>query len=425
MAISCEEEPFRLFISTGDVSGDLQAALLVSSLRAHLEAQGRQLSVAGLGGERLARAGAQVFEVPPKLSVVGWWMGLLHVPAGLGLLRRAKLALTGADFDAAVLVDFSGFNVPLARYIRRNYDFPVFYYIPPLDWIWTTNGSGLLHRPYDMQEAVDWVLSVHPREAEYYQQVGCRVELVGHPILEQIARARVGRQQARRELKLAGDEEVLVMLPASRRAELKQLWPTMSRVLEILLGMRPELKVLIPSASAGFDQVLAAAIDNLQPRLAKAIELVPTGNAVGSRGLVAMEAADVALTKTGSVTLELALLGIPMAAVYRLGKFDELIGRWLLRLTPDDFSRITLINHILEDDIVPVFVECGSLPVSPTGLTPEPIAEAVDEFFTEGSARRSRITKGYERLRGVLGDGGAVSRAAQFIVDRVDERSAC
>ncbi|MCP4202702.1 MAG: lipid-A-disaccharide synthase, partial [bacterium] len=167
MTITREQKPFRLFVSTGDVSGDLQAALLVDSLQAHLEAQGRQLSVAGLGGERLAQAGAQVFEVPPKLSVVGWWMGLLHIPAGLGLLRRAKLALAAADFDAAVLVDFSGFNVPLARYIRRNYDFPVFYYIPPQDWIWTIKGNRLLHRPFDMQEAVDWVLPVHPREAEY------------------------------------------------------------------------------------------------------------------------------------------------------------------------------------------------------------------------------------------------------------------
>ncbi len=421
MAITREQKPFRLFVSTGDVSGDLQAALLVDSLRAHLEAEGRQLSVAGLGGERLAQVGGQVFEVPPELSVVGWWMGLLHIPAGLGLLRRAKLALDAADFDAAVLVDFSGFNVPLARYIRRNYDFPVFYYIPPQDWIWTIKGNRLLHRPFDMQEAVDWVLSVHPREAEYYRQVGCRVELVGHPVLDLIAQTGVGRQQARHELRVAADQPVLALLPASRRAELQQLWPTMSRVLEILLDVRPELKILVPSASTRFDRLLAEAIAALPPPLARAIELVPSASGADSRHLLAMEAADVALTKTGSVTLELALLGIPMAAIYRLGRFDELIGRWLLRLTADDFSRITLVNHILDDEIVPEFVECGRYPVSPTGLAPEPIAEAVDELLTAGSARWNRVTEGYKRLRGALGDGGAILRAARFIVDRVAE----
>ncbi len=413
------EKPFRLFISTGDVSGDLQATLLVNSLRAHLESHGRQLSVAGLGGNLLAQTCAQVFEVPTKLSVVGWWMGFLHVPAGLGLLRRAKRALVTSDFDAAVLVDFSGFNVPLARYLRRNYDFPVFYYIPPQDWIWTTKGNGLLHRPYNMQEAVDWILSIHPREAEYYRQVGCRVELVGHPVLDLVAQTEVGRQQARHELKIAAEVPVLALLPASRRAELRQLWPTISRVLELLLDLQPELKILVPSASANFDQPLAEAVATLQPRLGNAIELVPSGGALGSRRLIAMEAADAALTKTGSVTLELALLGIPMAAMYRLGRFDEFIGRRLLRLSADDFSRISLVNHILDDEVVPEFVQCGRYPVSPTGLTPGPIAKAVNTLLTKGSARRNRIIEGYGRLRSALGDGGAISRAAQFIVDRV------
>ncbi len=134
----------------------------------------------------------------------------------------------------------------------------------------------------------------------------------------------------------------------------------------------------------------------------------------GSR--IANKAADAAIAKTGSASLEIALVGVPQLAVYHVSRFNELLGRFALKLTRDDFQRVSLVNHIMDEDVIPEFVQAGRTEVSSGGTSPLKIAEMAAQLLDQGSAIRADILRGYERLRARLGHPHAADRAAEIII---------
>jgi lipid-A-disaccharide synthase len=389
----------RLLVSTGEVSGDLQGSLLIAAL--HEEARRREidLEVVALGGERMRKAGAHLLADTTRLAAIGLWEPLPLVLPTLRLQARVRRWLVANPPDGVVLIDYMGANVGLGRRLRRRSpDLPILYYIAPQEWAFRLGEGGTTR----LIGFTDRILAIFPEEARFYAGRGASVSWVGHPLIDTLGQP-PSRQEARHRLGLADDVPVLLMLPASRPQELRYLLPSMAAAAAQLQRRHPGLVVLVPAALAGFEPALEAAMSEAGVRA----RVIPGDEADGLRPYLCA-AADVALTKSGTANLELALRGVPQVAGYRVSRPTAFLARHLLRF---NVPHISPVNLVLNERLVPELLQ--------DGLTPEAIVAAVEPLLEPGGAARQRMIEGYARLRLALGEPGVTRRAAAAILDLV------
>ncbi|MFN9695219.1 MAG: lipid-A-disaccharide synthase [Synechococcaceae cyanobacterium] len=387
----------RLLISTGEVSGDLQGGLLVAAL--HEEARRRQLplEVVALGGPRMQAAGAQLLANTAGLGAIGLLEALPLLLPTFTSQSRVHRWLKQQLPDGVVLIDYMGANVKLGLKIKSlPRKVPIFYYIAPQEWAYQLGDGGSTR----LIGFSDQILAIFPQEASFYAARGAQVTWVGHPLLDTLEPL-PSRAEARSALNLPAEAPVLLLLPASRRQELRYLLPAMAAGLALVQHRRPELEVLVPAAQSGFEPLLERALgkaglrarviaadqsDRLKPQL--------------------WAAADAALTKSGTVNLELALRGVPQVTAYRLSRPTAFLARQLLRF---NVEHISPVNLVLEERLVTELLQ--------QQLTPEAVAAAVEPLLVPHSPERQRILAGYGRLRQRLGEPGVTQRAAAAILD--------
>lgn len=395
----------RLLISTGEVSGDLQGGLLIEAL--HQEADRRQLAleVVALGGRRMRAAGAELLADTAGLGAIGLWEALPLVLPTLRLQARLRRWLRHSPPDGVVLIDYMGANVSLGRRLRRSHPrLPILYYIAPQEWAWRMGEGGTTR----LIGFTDRILAIFPEEARFYGDRGAPVTWVGHPLLDTLGQPPT-REQARRELGLPEAAPVLLLLPASRQQELRYLLPAMAQAVAELQRRHADLEVLVPAGLAGFEA-------RLEPVLAAAgvrARVVAADQADRLRPLLCA-AADVALTKSGTANLELALRGVPQVTGYRVSRPTAFLARHLLRF---NVPHISPVNLVLQERLVPELLQ--------DELTPAAIVAAVQPLLDPASPERQRILAGYERLRRSLGEPGVTRRAAAAILDHVSAPPPC
>jgi lipid-A-disaccharide synthase len=245
----------------------------------------------------------------------------------------------------------------------------------------------------------DRILAIFPEEARFYGARGAQVTWVGHPLLDTLSDLPT-REDARAQLGLQDHERLLLLLPASRQQELRYLLPPLAAAAAQLQRRCPGLRVMVPAGQAAFEPVLA---DLLQAAGVVA-EVVPAAQADLRRPLLCA-AADLALNKSGTVNLELALRGVPQVVAYRVSRPTAWVARHLLGFQVDHISPVNLVlqerlvPELLQDQLTVDAVVCEALP-----LLNEP-------------AVRQRVAQGYERLRQALGQPGVTRRAAAAILD--------
>lgn len=379
----------RLFLSTGEVSGDLQGGLLVAALYRRAAALGLDLEVVALGGDRIAAAGAQVLADTTGLGAIGLVEPLRYVRATQRLQRQTKAFLSENPPDLAVLVDYMGGNLPLGRYLRKRYPtLPIFYYIAPQEWVWSL-GEGNTRRLIGF---ADEILAIFPQEAKYFEARGARVRWVGHPLLDRLADGPT-RAEARQRLELGVDQVAIALFPASRTQELTYLMPPMFAAAQRLQAQRPEVCFLIPAAMERYRGAIAQAVQDYGLR-AQVLEDSP----------VAIAAADLAIAKSGTVNLELALQNVPQVVIYRVSEVTAWVAKYLLRFSLPFMSPPNLVNF---EAVVPELLQYE--------VTPERIvAEALTLLEDPG---RQRMLAGYARMRQSLGEPGVCDRAAAIILE--------
>ena len=395
----------RLLMSTGEVSGDLQGSLLIRAL--HAEAQRRQLplQVVALGGERMRLAGADLLADTSRLGAIGLWEAIPLILPTLRLQRRLRQWLRGNPPDGVVLIDYMGANINLGQRLRRLYPtVPITYYIAPQEWAFRLGEGGTTR----LIGFTDRILAIFPEEASFYASRGAKVTWVGHPLIDTVGHLPT-REEARQSLGLTPEAPVLLLLPASRRQELRYLLPPMVEAVALLQQRIPDLEVLVPAGLPGFEPALEQAMANVGVRsrvvaAAEADRLKPELCA----------AADVALTKSGTANLELALRGVPQVTAYRVSRPTAWVARHVLRF---NVPHISPINLVLKERLVPELLQ--------DQLTAEALAEAVGELLPPQSGARERQLEGYGRLRKSLGEPGVTTRAAAAILDQIAEPSLC
>ncbi|TCD56212.1 lipid-A-disaccharide synthase [Synechococcus sp. BS55D] len=387
----------RVLISTGEVSGDLQGSLLIEALHRQAQARGISLEVLALGGERMQAAGAELLADTAPMGAIGLWEALPLVLPTLRLQARVNEVLEARPPDAVVLIDYMGANVRLGLNLRRRLPaVPINYYIAPQEWAWRLGDGGTTR----LLRFTDRILAIFPAEAEFYAARGAQVTWVGHPLLDLAAR-RPERQQARQALGLSGDDgRLLLLLPASRPQELRYLMPVLVEAAARLQAIDPALDVMVPAGLRAFEEPLRKALAEAGVRG----RVVPAAEADALKPSL-FAAADLALGKSGTINLELALQDVPQVVGYRVSRLTALVAQYVLRFQVDHISPV---NLLLKERLVPELLQ-GE-------FTAEAFVEQALPLL-QPSAARERMLDGYKRLRNTLGEPGVTDRAAAAILE--------
>ncbi|MBD2105464.1 lipid-A-disaccharide synthase [Nodosilinea sp. FACHB-13] len=387
----------RIFISTGEVSGDLQGALLIEALMQRARDRHLSLEISALGGPRMAKAGAKLVGETTGIGSVGIFEALPYLVPTLRLQRVAKAALDAQPPDIAVLIDYMNPNLVMGNYLKTHHpQVPVIYYIAPQQWVWAFSENDTRK----LVQCSDRMLAIFKAEADYFQRFGADTTWVGHPLVDRYP-GPADQAAARQQLGLPLDTPVVTLLPASRQQEVKYLMPVLLKAAQIIQAQCPKvtflLPVSIPALQANFEQGLAA--HGLNGRVIDE----------GSQGAIA--AADVAITKSGTANLEIALMDVPQVVAYRIHPLSARIAHYLLKF---DVPYVSPVNLVVNQPVVPEFLQWQA--------TPEAIAAAALELLHSETARQT-MRAGYAKMREELGPPGVCQRTADLILDALPKMS--
>ncbi|TMA30199.1 MAG: lipid-A-disaccharide synthase [Deltaproteobacteria bacterium] len=377
-----------VLLSVGDASGDVYASDFVRELRARVP----DIRFAGLGGAEMEKAGVELVVNQRDVAVSGLFELLPDLHRIVSAWRRMTSALRALRPDLVVLVDSSGFNIPFARRARR-LGCPTLYYVSPQVWAWRTR------RIHKLARWVNQLAVIFPFEPAVYAGTRVSVEYVGHPLVERLrASAAIDRDTARRELGLPAGARIVALLPGSRSSEMRHLLPLQLEVARVLHARDARIHFALPRAASLAHETLEAGI-----RAARLPSLLQI-DVLDGRSQVALRAADAALLKPGTSTLEAALLDCPMVVAARINPLTAWLLRRLVHL-----DTLTMPNLIAGEAVVPEFLQQAA--------RPEAIADAVLALL-DGPARdaqRARLAV----VRQALAKGGAAARAAEIAVGMI------
>ena len=381
-----QPRPLSIHLVAAEESGDALGAALARALAARA---GGALKLAGVGGRAMAAAGiASPFSID-DLSIIGVTAIPRRMPTLLRRIRETADIVVAARPDALVIIDSPDFTHRVARRVRRHApSVPILDYVSPSVWAWRP------WRARAMRAYVDCVLAILPFEPATYVRLGGPPCLyVGHPLIEHIAELRPNADEMQRR---RTDPPVLLVLPGSRSGEIRRLLAIFGAAIagvaarigpmELVLPTTPHLLAQVREGVAGWD---------VPPR----IVVEP------AEKWAAFRTARAALAASGTVTLELALAGVPTIAAYRLPVVEEIIARLLITL-----QSVILADLVIGENIVPEFLQ--------RDCTPERLADAL-ELLLSDSPQRLRQIEAFRRLDTIMGIGSAVpsAKAAAVILD--------
>ena len=404
----------RLFISTGEVSGDLQGSLLIQALKRQAEHRGLTLELLAMGGDRMAAAGATLLAHTSAIGSMGIFESLPFVLPTLRVQRQAKQYLQLHPPDLVVLIDYMGPNLAFCEYLPKHFPHvPIVYYIAPQEWVWGDQWPwGVkLFRSDLVVKATKRILAIFPAEASYFRRKGGEVALVGHPLLDRM-RGALDRESARLALGISSDQVAIVLLPASRQQELKYLMPVMFEAAQQIQAKLPDVHFWVPLALTKYRALIEQAIQHygLQATILAEPQATDSDSAATSLTLQAIAAADLAITKSGTVNLEIALLDVPQVVMYKVNPVTAWIMDRLLKFSVPFVAPPNLVQMKL---IVPEFLQDQA--------TPEHLVQASLALLLN-TDRRQTMLQGYQEMRCALGDVGVCDRAAQEILNLVIEQ---
>jgi lipid-A-disaccharide synthase len=402
----------RIFISTGEVSGDMQGALLVEALKRHADAKGLQLEILALGGDRMATAGAKLLGHTSAIGAMGIVEALRFVMPTLKVQRQAKQYFKHHPPDLVVLIDYMGPNLAFCDYLSTHSpQVPVVYYIAPQEWVWGDDWFwGVKFFRSDLiVRATQRVLAIFPEEARYFAKKGAKVTWVGHPLIDRLQTA-PNRETARAALGIPPDQIAVVLLPASRQQEIQYLLPVICQAAQALQTKLPKIHFWIPLALEKYRPAIDQAIQTYGLRATvlddsshQPPHADPRNDA--STTLRAIAAADLAITKSGTVNLEIALLNVPQVVLYKVNS----ITAWILnRVLKFAVPFVSPPNLVMMKPIVPEFLQ--------EQATAENLIQVSLDLLLNPQ-RRKTMQENYQEMAEALGKPGACDRAAQEILE--------
>ncbi len=388
----------RLLISTGEVSGDLQGSFLVTALKEEAKARSLQLELVALGGEKMEAAGAKLLANTASIGAIGFWEAIPYILPTLKAQGVVDKFLQNYSLDGLVLIDYMGPNIRLGNKVRKAFpDTSITYYIAPQEWAWRLGDSGST----DLIGFSDKILAIFKTEAEFYSKRGGNVTWVGHPMLDNLNDL-PSREDSMNTLNIDSSRKVLLLFPASRSQELKYILPTLLKAAALIQKHDPSVFLLIPSGLKKFEHILEESLNkyNLEGKV------IPAKDTDNLKPFL-FSSATLALGKSGTINMELALHFVPQIVGYRVSRLTAFIAKKLLKFKVDHISPV---NLILKERLIPELVQ--------KEFSPERIFELAIPLLKDSSSRKDMIN-GYFRLRKDLGTSGVTLRAAKQILDLI------
>jgi lipid-A-disaccharide synthase len=363
-----------LFV-VGETSGDLHAARVVEELRARAP----ERPITGIGGDRMAAAGVRLLEHTERLAVMGFIEVLRHVPRHAKLLKSVTRRVQDGTVGLVVLIDYPGFNMRVATAAAAA-GVPVLYYITPQVWAWHASRLAKLAR------TVTRAAVILPFEEALLRAHGIDARFVGHPLLDR-ARDLPAPAAARAALSLRDDAPVLALFPGSRAQEIARHLDDFVAVARELERRRPGLQVVVSAA----------------PNITLDPGRCPYPIA-HSASFTVLRAADAALCKSGTTTLEAAVAGCPLAVAYRTNRITYAIARRVVKI-----PYIGLVNVVAGRGVAPEFVQ--------DALQPRAVADTLAPLLDRASPARAAMVRDLAEVRAKLGEPGAAARVATMALE--------
>ena len=367
--------PEVLFIA-GEASGDLHAA----GVAAELKRLRPDLHLSGFGGDLMEAAGISLFD-RYDTGVMGFLEVLQHIPRHYVLLEKIRARLDSGDVKLLVVIDYPGFNMRAAG-AATEAGIPVLYYVTPQVWAW---GEGRLPK---LAKIITRAAVILPFEEQLLRGHGIDATFVGHPLLDRAADL-PSRREARAALGLSDTSPVLALFPGSRQQEI-------DRHIDDFVESAREVERAIP----GLQTVVS---------VARTISLDPARcpfKLVHSASFAVLRAADAALCKSGTTTLEAAIADTPLAVAYRTSGISYFLARLMVTI-----PHIGLVNVVAGREVAKEFVQ--------DDLEPRRVAVQLQRLLDPADSERARVLEGLAEVRAKLGTPGAASRVAQMASELV------
>jgi len=366
-------------IIAGEASGDLHGSALVR------ESHHRDPSLRffGIGGTLMRDAGVETLVDAGEMAVVGLVEVAAHFPTIFRAFRKMESILKTDPPDLLVLIDYPDFNLRLAK-VAKAAGVKVLYYISPQVWAWRAG------RVRKIARVVDRMAVVFPFEVPFYEKEGVPVSFVGHPLVDSV-RPTMSLEEARRSFGIDPDRKTVGLFPGSRLQEIRKHLPLLLESARILKERYPDLQFILPLASS-------LSRSCLEPYLASsAIDV----KVVAGKGYDVIQVCDAIVTVSGTVTLEIALLAVPMVIIYRVSPLTYAIAKRLVRV-----DHIGICNIVADERVVRELLQHEA--------TPEAIAGEIGRILNDpvyADDMRSKLAL----VREKLGMGGCSGRVAAIV----------
>ena len=370
----------RYFLTAGEASGDLHASNLMHELRnADSEAE-----FCFFGGDLMLAQGGKLVKHYREMAFMGFWNVLKNAPAVLKNINDCKKAIINFQPDVVILIDYPGFNLRIAEFVKENLKTPVYYYISPKIWAWKES------RIKDIKRYVDKIFSIFPFETEFYARHNYQVEYVGNPTVETILNRPNQEQTFDQfcEQNNLNKKPIIAILAGSRKQEISGCLP---RMIDAALIFDNYQTVI--SGAPGIDPLFYYKMvsgKNIPVIFGKTYELLQHSRA--------------AIVNSGTATLETAIVGTPQVVVYSVmfGKIAMFLGKFIVKV-----PFISLVNLVAGREVVKELMAHH--------FTVDNVAKELEKLIYH-QTYRNIMSEGYKEILQTLGEPGAAERAAKSIV---------
>jgi lipid-A-disaccharide synthase len=372
--------PKRIYIIAGEASGDTHGAVLMREMAALVP----DLQFFGAGGPEMRLIAGNHFTDWAQEAVVGLWDVLVKYPYFREMFYRMYREIQQSKPDAVIFVDYPGFNLRLARYLRRKkFAGKLIYYISPQVWAWNRS------RIPRMAAFLDLMICIFPFEKSLYEASGLRTEFVGHPMVEELDQHRISEPR---------DPKLVALLPGSRDREIRRIFPVMLEAAELLRRKDAAIHVAASAASETSRDLMRklsheAGLDDVPIGLKNAYEL--------------MQRAFVGMVASGTATLESSYFLLPFVLVYKVSWFSYVPGRLLIRV-----DHLGMPNILAGKEIIPEFIQHNAVP--------DRIADSVWKLYDDPNLRAKMVGE-MDRVIRLLGEKGAGRRAAEAVIRELSQ----
>ncbi len=379
----------RVFLSAGEISGDRYGAALVAAITDDFLKKGVVApSFVGMGGDAMRSVGVDIRWDVTDMSTIGFIEPLKYLFRFWRTYRAIKAYLQMVKPDLIIPIDFQGFNLAVCR-AAKSLGIPVIYYIGPQFWQWGKASDAIAYLALNQR-----LLTIFEEEQSYYQQLGADPIYIGHPLLDLLPG--LSRHEGLPEMPLE-----IAIFPGSRPQEMRHVAP-------VLLAAAKQLQ----ASFAKREIRVCVTVSVSHPRYAEKLKQLADHAGIRNCCFVSgvplslLETCHFAFATSGTMTLELALAGIPMVSVYRFHPLSYQLAKWVVGKKIKAMGHFSLPNLMLKERVVPEFLQDDA--------TASSLFAAAENLLTN-SAAHATIQVGYAKLRERLGSGGATARAANEV----------